>query len=425
MAAANSTGQPLAPIRPRQYESRAVWILCFAWGLANFEIFGINYLLPFIKADLVLSNAQIGVLVAIYWVPFALSSYVTGALSDKLGRRKSFLTAVLLLFSASSVLSGFAGTFASLVAARLLMGFLEGPILPLAQSIIALESSERRRGMNMGIVGSVGSALLGSFAAPLLMVWLAEQYGWRSGFFAVAFPGLICVALVVRFLREPTPLEIRVHDCAPSGPARAPTLIDALRVRNIWLCALCAGLFLAFTTIGVGFMPLYYVKVRHFSPHQMSLLMSVLGVSSLLLGIGLPTLSDRVGRKPVAIVGTLLGLLCPLAAIYTGGAIPVLAVLMFFGWSPGGTYSLFLSTIPAESVSARAMSTAMGFILAASTLGGFVGPMLAGWSADRWGLAAPMLLLAACAAAMGAASLSLRETAPSKRQGASLPVTAT
>jgi MFS family permease len=412
-------------MRPRQYEIRAVWILCLAWGLANFEIFGINYLLPFIKADLGLSNAQIGSLVAIYWVPFALSSYVTGTLNDRFGQRKRFLTAVLLLFSVTSVLSGFAGTFSSLLAARLLMGVLEGPILPLAQSIVALESSEQHRGMNMGIVGSVGSALLGSFAAPLLMVWLAEQYGWRSGFFAVAVPGLICVALVIRFLREPSPLEIRTHDVRPGGPERAPELIEALRVRNIWLCALCGGLFLAFTTIGVGFMPLYYVKVRHFSPHQMSLLMSVLGVSSLILGFGLPALTDRIGRKPVAVVGTLLGMLCPLAAVYTGGAIPVLAVMMFFGWSPGGTYSLFMSTIPAESVSARTMSTAMGFILAASTLGGFVGPMLAGWSADRWGLAAPMLLLAACSAAMGAASLSLRETAPRRRQAASLSVTAT
>jgi predicted MFS family arabinose efflux permease len=259
-----------------------------------------------------------------------------------------------------------------------------------------------------------------------VLVRLAEQYGWRSGFFAVAVPGLICAALVARLLREPTALEIRTHDAGPAEPAGAHGLIAVLRVRNIWLCALCSCLFLAYATIGFGFMPLYYLNVRHFSPHQMSLLMSVLGISSLILGISLPALSDRIGRKPVAIVGTLLGLLCPLAAVYTGGATPVLAVMMFFGWAPGGTYSLFLSTIPAESVSARAMSTAMGFILAASTLvGGFAGPTLAGWSADRWGLTAPMMLLATCAAAMGAASLALRETAPRSRQAASVIATAT
>jgi MFS family permease len=346
---------------------------------------------------------------------------MTGALTDKLGRRKQLLVAALLLFSVASVLSGLAGNFAALLAARLLMGLLEGPILPLAQSIVALESADTRRGLNIGIVSSVGSALLGSFAAPLLLVRLAEQFGWRSGFFAVVVPGLICAALAARFLREPAPSEPLSPDSAPHESQGTLTLTTVLRSRNIWLCAFCACLFLAFTTIGVGFLPLLYLNVRHLSPDQMSQLMSVLGISSLILGIGLPALSDRIGRKPVAVIGTLLGTLCPLAAMYKGGTLPILALMMFLGWAPGGTYSLFLSTIPSESVPPRAMSTAMGFILAASTLvGGFAGPTLAGWAADRWGLNAPMLMLVACSTAMAAASLALRETAPTRKSQASL-----
>jgi MFS family permease len=181
----------------------------------------------------------------------------------------------------------------------------------------------------------------------------------------------------------------------------------------------------AYTAIGAGFLPLYYIKVRHFFPHQMSILMSVLGVSALILGIALPTISDRVGRKRVMIVGNLLGMLCPLAAMYYSGPFIVLALLVFAGWAPVGAAPLVFATIPSESVSAHSMSTAIGLILAAGTLiGGVAGPTIAGWGADHWGLVAPMLLLVGCAGAIAAISLGLKETAPGRKSGATSLATA-
>src|SRR5713226_5670673 len=161
--------------RSRHDEVRVVAILCLAWGIVNFDMLGINYLMPFIVPSLKLSHMQVGILVSVYWVPFAFSSYFAGKLTDRIGKRKTFLLWTLLLFSVSSVLPGMATSFPALLTARLFMGLLEGPVLPLAQSIIALESPVERHGINMGIVQSLGASVFG-FLSPLLLVELAIRH---------------------------------------------------------------------------------------------------------------------------------------------------------------------------------------------------------------------------------------------------------
>ncbi len=55
------------------------------------------------------------------------------------------------------------------------MGLAEGPILPIAQSLVVLESSESRRGFNMGVMQNLGSNLIGSFAGPVILTALAQS----------------------------------------------------------------------------------------------------------------------------------------------------------------------------------------------------------------------------------------------------------
>lgn len=62
------------------------------------------------------------------------------------------------------------------------MGLVEGPILPLVQSIIALGSPVQRRGMNMGIVQSLGSSILGLFIAPFFSSFLRHTIGGNTDF---------------------------------------------------------------------------------------------------------------------------------------------------------------------------------------------------------------------------------------------------
>jgi len=409
-------------VRSGKGEAGMVAILGLAVGLMSFEQLSVSYLMPFIKPYLQLTNAQVGLLLSAYWVAFAVSSYVTGTLAESLGKRKSFLVIATMAIAVCSVLSGLAFSFGLLLVARSLMGVLEGPVVPLAQSILALESSVERRGINMGIVGGLCANLLGIFIAPLVLVQIAVIYGWRTGFFVGVLPGLICAALVARFIREPAADFVRQSSAGAKAQGRK-ALIDVLRFRNVWLCAALCCCFVAYLSIGFAFLPLFYVNVRQFSSPQMSFLMGLLGMSSILYAVILPMASDRLGRKPVMVAASLLSLLCPLAALYYRGPMIMFALLLFIGWALSGTASLSTGTIPSETVPARSISTAIGLIVSLGVIvGGLVGPSVAGWSADYWGPQAPVFLQAGCAGAAALAAFGLRETAPRRISKAAAPL---
>jgi MFS family permease len=397
----------------RQKELGTVAVLSLSWGLVLFDVISIDFLMPFIAPNLKLSNTQIGLLFSLYWLPFGLSSYATGELTDRVGKPRTLLLVAMLLFSIGSVLPALATSFTTLLITRLLMGLLEGPILPLAQTIVAVECPAERRGVDMGIVQNVGTSVLGLFE-PILLVAVAVRWGWRVGFFAVALPGLICAVLIGLSLRRaPEPKNVVDSASAGSSPRRRQGIREVLRYRNVWLCVVAASLFTAFVLIGRGYLPLVYVQLRHMSPQRMGLLLTVLSISGLALGVIFPALADRIGRKPAAVISSLLGVAFPLAGLYYAGPDTVLALLMFIGWAPAGASILFLATIPSETVPVHSVSTAIGLTFAIGTLvGGFLGPALAGWSADRWGLQSSLLLEAGCAIAMALISLGLRETKP-------------
>ena len=401
----------------RQKKIGIVAVLSLSWGLALFDVIGIDFLMPFIAPNLKLSNTQIGLLFSLYWLPFGLSSYVTGELTDRVGKPRTLLLVAMLLFSIGSVLPALATSFTTLLITRLLMGLLEGPILPLAQTIVAVECPAERRGVDMGIVQNVGTSVLGLFE-PILLVAVAVRWGWRVGFFAVALPGLICAVLIGLSLRRaPEPKNVVDSASAGSSPRRRQGIREVLRYRNVWLCVVAASLFTAFVLIGRGYLPLVYVQLRHMSPQRMGLLLTVLSISGLALGVIFPALADRIGRKPAAVISSLLGVVFPLAGLYYAGPDTVLALLMFIGWAPAGASILFLATIPSETVPVHSVSTAIGLTFAIGTLvGGFLGPALAGWSADRWGLQSSLLLEAGCAIAMALISLGLRETKPTEQR---------
>jgi MFS family permease len=165
------------------YENGLLFILGLSFGFAFFDRNAVSYLAPYIVKDLGLNNTQVGMLGSALALSWAVSAFVIGRWSDAAGVRKPFLVSILLVFSACSVLSGLATSFPILLASRLLMGMAEGPFMPICVALLTVESSPKRRGLNIGIVQSLFSSLLGAAIAPLVLVRLAEWFNWRVAFF--------------------------------------------------------------------------------------------------------------------------------------------------------------------------------------------------------------------------------------------------
>ena len=411
-----ANGEAAAGRGDLRYQTILVALLSLNFGILFFDRNALNFLMPFVKPDLGLSNTQVGLTASALSFAWAISALFVGAAADRSGRRKIFLIGSTLAFSVCSVLSGLASSFAMLLAARLLMGVAEGGVAPVSQAMTALAVSPERRGLAMGIMQNFGSNLLGSFAAPVVLVAFAEAFGWHHAFFIAGIPGLICAFLLWRFVKEPPPSYAYTHD--PAAHAGLFTLLrDILKHRNMVLCALGAILFVSYLVITWAFMPLYLTKVRGYSPETMSWLMGTLGISATIGSIVVPGLSDRLGRKPVIVAVSLMGVIMPLAALYYEGSVWMMAALFFIGWALTGTLPLFMGTIPSETVDTHHMTTAVALAMSSGEiLGGVFSPTLAGLAADQAGLTAPLWILMGLCLTVALFSLALHETAPALRR---------
>jgi MFS family permease len=181
----------------------------------------------------------------------------------------------------------------------------------------------------------------------------------------------------------------------------------------------------AWMVLGWAFLPLFYTKVRQIGNGQMSVLMSVLGLSAAFFSFVVPALSDRFGRRPIIVGFNFLGLLVPLAALYFQGSLLMLGTLIFIGWSASGTFPLFMGTVPSETIPARYVATSLGIVVGlGEILGGVSAPAIAGRAADHYGLQAPLVIMTACAIIGTVLALFLRETAPIRRPAVPEPAPA-
>jgi predicted MFS family arabinose efflux permease len=165
----------------------------------------------------------------------------------------------------------------------------------------------------MGVTQNFGSNLLGSFAAPVLLVAFATAFGWRNAFFLAGVPGLITAGLLWWLIKEEKPALGR------TGPDRISTrgaYAEILKSRNMLLCAIISVLLVSYLVICWAFLPLYLTQVRQFSPQTMGWLMGTLGISATITSFVVPGLSDWIGRKRVMIIVPLIGVILPLGAIY-------------------------------------------------------------------------------------------------------------
>jgi len=202
--------------RARPYAYYALVVLTCA-GLLNYADRNVlSILAESIKADLELSDQQLGFLYGTaFAVFFAVVGIPMGRLADAMSRK--FLMATgLTLWSTMTAASGFAGSFGHLAAARVGVGLGEATANPCSHSMIADYFPKRSRATALAVylVGTtLGTATALGVGGLVLQHWpsacgsvgvagACDVASWQIAFFVVGAPGLI-VALLVAFLREP------------------------------------------------------------------------------------------------------------------------------------------------------------------------------------------------------------------------------
>ena len=394
------------------YENRLLLILFLCFGFVFFDRLALSFLFPFVSAELKLNNTQLGLLSSTLALAWAISGATLGAYADKKESKKSILVLSVIAFSVLSALSGMVTTFMSLLVFRALMGISEGPVLPISQSLLAEASTPSRRGLNMGLVNASAPGLIGAVLAPPALIWIATHYGWRSAFYLSCIPGLIIAFLIWKFVQH----KKGVHPSAGIDPdTRKPgEYMDLLKNRNILLCVLISCFYISWFITLISFTPTFLMTVKHFSPDTMGSIMSSLGFAWMIWGFVVSALSDRIGRKPAMIIFSVLASLCPMVLLYVDSASTMLP-LVFLTYTGLGCFTLFMATIPAETVPPTQIASALGLIMGVGELfGGFVTPTIAGFAADQYGLSIVMWIASAGSIIATVLTFFLKETAPSK-----------
>lgn len=160
----------------------------------------VNVALPSIGRALRFSENDLSWVVNAYTLTFGGFLLLGGRLADLVGRRRMFITG-LLVFSAASLAGGFAQSEPWLIAARVLQGFGAAIISPAALSIITTtfaEGPERNRAL--GVWGAVAGA--GGAAGVLLGGILTQGLSWRFVLFVNVPLGLIAALYAPRLLTE-------------------------------------------------------------------------------------------------------------------------------------------------------------------------------------------------------------------------------
>jgi MFS family permease len=163
--------------------------------MSSAALFASMFLIPMVlKDELGVPEAGIGLVVAAYATALLLSAWAFGRLADVRGRRK-LLQAGLLICTVVSALQFFARTTESLIAIRVVMGFVAG-IFPGALMAYAYEATGKAG--KFASFGALGWGI-GTLGAGVVAVWsLFAPFLVSTALFAIAF----LVSLTMPFPKE-------------------------------------------------------------------------------------------------------------------------------------------------------------------------------------------------------------------------------
>jgi MFS family permease len=159
----------------------------------------LNAVLEPLRHEFSLSDTQLGGLVTLFTVVFALAGLPLGRLADTRGRR-GLLAGGIAVWTGLTALAGLATSYAMLLATRLGVGIGEAVCTPAATSWIGdlVPPQRRARAMAMFMMAvPIGGMLSYAISGPV-----AQQHGWRTAIVLAAIPGLV-LAPAVWWLREP------------------------------------------------------------------------------------------------------------------------------------------------------------------------------------------------------------------------------
>jgi MFS transporter, Spinster family, sphingosine-1-phosphate transporter len=255
---------------------------------------------PFLKADWMLTDAQLGALVSVVSVTVAVFGIPVAWIADRFSRVKSIVV-MAVTWSIATIACMFSQGYSHLLVARAFVGLGEAGYGSVGAAMVATHFPQRMRGGILG--GFFASASVGSVLGVVLGGVIATRFGWQAGFGVVGIPGLI-FALLYSFVRDYKTVEAATAGSPPPLGAAAEAshremICSILGSKTVpWICVGGAAQLIALSALW-AWLPSYLNRARHLPPDQAAAQAALVVLAGAVGSVVLGAVADRAGmRRP-------------------------------------------------------------------------------------------------------------------------------
>jgi MFS transporter, Spinster family, sphingosine-1-phosphate transporter len=377
--------------------SRIVFYISIVWLLYLIDFmarFGINPLYPLIQKDLGLTDPQVGLLGSVVILGMAILVMPLSYLADRWSRGK-LVSLMALVWSACSIVSGFAKSLPIMLIARCGLGVGEASFAPTATSLITSWFKKSQWGRVLGFFNTAAS--MGIFLGSLFSGYMAVTYGWRAALIALGMPGIL-LGIMALLLPDTKP---RQHD-SPSGIQDVTVSVKSVvsiigKNKSMLLLVLVYGVVNMSIISIIIWLPMYFVRIMGMTvPRAASLsgITATFGIVAYPLG---GYLSDLLAKKDVRYRVWFPGIISlTIAFVFTGAFYLQNIALLFIGIF---LYSFIHPSVVAgsqELVPPWYRSVSMGCVVFGMQLIGMTGPFLTGVFSEHFGLRYALIVMQIC-----------------------------
>ena len=333
------------------------------------------------------TEAQVGLVVSLYGFLFAFSQPFAGVTTDKVGKRKPFILAGLLLMMGATLGFMFARRYVWILLLRCLQGLGVAMIIPAVLALISGVTEKRTRGNAMGVYSTF--RMVGFASGPLLGGFLHVYFGFNAAFLAGAAFLVVAILLVQFTVHEPPRIDVQPD--ATHGPSGLRSLL-APSATNLVL--MTSTVVMASSLSMISALETEFNQRLSQTALGFGAAFSALTVARLVVQIPVGRLSDRVGRKKLIVAGLLV--LAPLTVLfgYVGTTVQLINLRLV-----QGVATAFIAApafaLAADLARKGGEGREMSFVTMGFGLGMGVGPLIAGLLGGYMGFEVPFYVVGA------------------------------
>ena len=367
----------MTPDKPSAHLPPQIWVLGFVSLLMDISSEMIHSLLPlFMAGTLGMSVSAIGLIEGLAESTALIVKVFSGALSDRLGRRKGLALLGYAMGAFTKPLFAVASGLGLVVLARLVDRVGKGIRGAPRDALVADLVSPDLRGAAFGLRQSLDT--VGAFAGPLLAAGLMLLWAndFRAVFWVAVVPGLLAVLLLALGVREPEP--------QPQALVLNPLRREAMRLlsaRYWWVVTLGAVFTLA--RFSEAFLVLRAAQLG-MSLAWIPLVMVAMNLVYAATAYPFGKLSDTVSPMKLLGLGLLVLIASDLVLAQTGSLPGLMAGVALWGVHMGMTQGI-LARMVADTAPDRLRGTAFGLFNLVSGLAMLAASAIAGWLWDAFG----------------------------------------